>query len=1025
MPRSLQARTWILCLLCSSPLVHADDAANTFENEIRPLFAERCVKCHGPAKQEAGLRLDRRATALRGSDSGVVIVPGDPASSRLLDAVKRTGDVKMPPNRPLPEHEVAALERWIRAGAHWPEEERRHSVEPSFRSGPITEEERAFWSFQPVVRPEVPRVENESWCRTPIDRFILAKLEAAGLPVARDASRRTLARRLAFGVTGLPPTRDELYAFLRDTSPRSLELYVDRLLSSPHYGERWARHWLDVVRYADTAGETADYPVPLAWRYRNYVIDAFNADKPYDEFLREQIAGDILAQSAPRERCAELVSATGFLAVSRRFGFGIEEFQYLTIQDTIDTTGQAVLGLTIGCARCHDHKYDPINLDDYYAWYGIFDSTRYALSGDEKDKRERHFVPLIPLDAAAAADSAREGERQELTNELAALDRRVAELTSRLGTAPSAPLLGDFEHAPLDGQLGAPWDQRGAVVSAAAQSPYTNVNPRGTRGLRTNNDAGNNGCGCKLPRRTAAEHPKLYFNLDLRNVSANRRVDGSARIYLGEGPGISPAVEVFVHDDRFIIRDGDRDRDVARLLLGTWYNLQITLDLKERTYTGTIATPNSAVLFNGAMRSKWSGVIDTTFVDGYGGRMGVKPAQDIDNMTVRVVPIRPVDATKQDDPQSQELAALRAEIAARQRRRSAIKTEMQKLSQASYELAYAVREGKPHDSPIHLRGDPKRPGSVVPRRQLAVLGGQPIDNPGDTSGRLDLAKWLSAKSNPLTARVFVNRIWQHHFGIGLVATPNDFGQRGSQPSHPELLDWLASEFMERDWSVKEMHRLILSSRVYRLSSYAGDVQLDQATELERTRLFGRYRRRRLEAEAVRDAMLAVSGELDREPGRGHPFPPPSKWSYTQHGPFYAVYPTKKRSVYMMVQRLQSHPFLGLFDGPDPNATTAVRTETTTPTQALYLLNSPLVHEQATAFALRILAHSKDADERVQYAYECAFGRVPTQPEVARAMCFVGEYAEGSSHDHREDREIESWSALVRTLFARSEFLGTD
>ena len=748
MPGKLFSVSLALLVLGTTPIRAGEptpEAAAFFENRVRPLLAQECFKCHGPKKQQGSLRLDSRAALLQGGDGGPAVVPGSPATSRLIQAVSQTGDLKMPPKKKLTSAQVAVLARWIQMGAPWP----GARAAPT-RGGTITAAERTFWSFQPVANPAPPAVKDEAWPLSAVDRFLLARLEATGLKPAGMADKRTLLRRATFDLIGLPPTPAEVHAFLADDSPAAFARVVERLLASPHYGERWGRHWLDVVRYADTAGETADFPVPEASLYRDYVIDAFNRDKPYDAFIREQVAGDLLARQAPRQQYAELVTATGFLAISRRFGFDPQNYQHLTIQDTIDTLGQSVLGLSLGCARCHHHKFDPVTTADYYALYGIFDSTRYAFPGSEEKKRPADFPPLLPPNEAAA--------------------------------------------------------------------------------------------------RRQAKQP---------------------------------------------------------------------------------------------------------------------------------VPV-----------------------------------------------AYAVAEGKAHDARIQKRGEPRLPGESVPRRFLEILGGDALPPQEKGSGRLELAEWLTRPSNPLTARVMVNRIWQHHFGKGLVATENDFGTRGRRPTHPELLDYLAHRFMASGWSVKAMHRLIVLSRAYQLSMGhdARAAQLDPVNELH-----GRFSRRRLDAEAIRDALLAVGGNLDHSRGTAHPFPPVGRWGFTQHNPFTAVYPTNRRSVYLMTQRIKRHPFLALFDGPDTNASTPRRLNTTVPTQALFLMNDPFVHEQSAGLARRILLARQEDRGRVEWAFEVALARKPSADETSAALGFLRRYRqllEGAKVPAGQ-QQAQAWAAFARTLLTRNEFLFVD
>jgi hypothetical protein len=767
-----------LLIVVVNPARGGDAPTAFFENQVRPLLVKACQKCHGPTKQQGSLRLDSRDALMRGGDAGPAVVPGEPGKSLLIRAIAHKGDVRMPPKGKLSEQQVATLTRWVEMGAPWSADTQTVPV----RSGEITDADRRFWSFQPVKEPVLPPVQDMAWPVTALDRFILARLEAKNLRPAPLTDKQTLIRRATFDLTGLPPTPEEIDAFLKDETAEAFGRVVDRLLASPAYGERWGRHWLDVVHYADTAGETADYPVPQAYLYRNYVIDSFNADKPYDVFLREQVAGDILAAAGPPEKYAERVTATGLLAISRRFGFDPENYQHLTIQDTIDTLGQATLGLTLGCARCHDHKFDPVSRHDYYALYGIFDSTRYPYPGSEKSKRPVDFVPLLPTGEAASR--------------------------------------------------------------------------------------------------------KAAFDVEV-------------------------------------------------------------------------------------------------------GKWGVE--------------IKKLESEKN------------ASAAAEARRRL---DELQRTG--PYPLAYAVAEDRPHNARIQKRGEPADLGDEVPRRFLEIFGGDRLPVGASGSGRLALAEWLTRPSNPLTARVMVNRVWQHHFGTGLVATPNDFGARGRRPTHPELLEYLAWQFQHDGWSLKKLHRLMLTSRVYQLSSH---VDAPTATTDPENQLLAHYPRQRLDAESLRDAMLAISGKLDRSMGGPHPFPPVGQWNFTQHTPFTAVYDTNRRSVYLMTQRLKRHPYLALFDGPDPNASTPKREPTTVPTQALFLMNDPFVHEQARAFAEKLVTGSKDERERIDRAYRSTLGRLPTPEELQTVVVFLDAYRQRLNG--KPEAEAQAWAALARTLFARNEFFFVD
>jgi hypothetical protein len=771
-----------------------------FESRIRPVLVERCFPCHGGGATEGDLRVDSLEALQRGGARGAALVPGKQEDSLLIQAVRRTHqEVQMPPDEPLPLNIVADFEKWVQDGAPWPASEGQEpgTADPAFAARP-------HWAFQPLREDVQPPEDPAGWSEHPIDRFISAKHREVGLRPVEEADRRTLGRRMYFDLIGLPPSPAEMSALLADDTPDANERLIDRLLDSPRYGERWGRHWMDVVRYADTAGDNADYPIPEARLYRDYIIDAFNNDKPYDEFVREQLAGDLLARGESGARYAELVTATGFIALSRRYGTAPYELWHLTIEDTIDTVGQAFLGLSLKCARCHDHKFDPVTTEDYYALYGIFDSTQYPWAGAEEFHSKRthrlHFVPLLPDEEAAPV--------------LARFQEEQAELKLRIGE--------------MERQL-----------AAAAE----------------------------------ADQPSLQQELDrLRNEEFNRQRRG-----------------------------------------------------------------------------------------------------------------------------------LPAELPA----------------------AYAVREGAVHDVAVQHSGDPAQPGAVQPRGAIQFLRGDSLPAiPAGQSGRLQLAEWLADPAHPLPARVMVNRIWQQHFGRGLVETPSNFGTRGAAPTHPELLDWLATYFVEHGWSVKQMHRLILTSRTWRLS--ASDNAANAAIDTGNA-YYWRHDRRRLDAEAIRDAMLQVSGLLDLGRPAAHPFPAPQDWHWTQHNPFRDVYATRHRSVYLMTQRIQRHPFLALFDGPDTNASTGRRSVSTVPPQALYLLNSPEMQEIARGLAERAMSAASDSEIRIDTAYQLCFARPGAEAEIRAGQQYLSEYAASASAAGvpADECELLAWTSYARLLMASNEFMHVD
>lgn len=806
-----------------------EDAGTFFETKVRPVLATACVKCHGPDKASGGLRLDSRAALVEGGDSGPAIVPGDAEGSLLVQAVRHADDaLKMPPKESLPAGVVADLAAWVDSGAFWPA--------PVASEGTIAGERH--WAFGPL-RSDVPPEDPEGWAAGPIDRFLAARHRERGLRRVGPADRRTLIRRATFDLIGLPPEPERVEAFAADERPDAFERLIDELLASPRYGERWGRYWLDLARYADTAGDNSDYPIPEAYLYRDYVIDAFNADIPYDRFVHEQLAGDILAREGPPGDHARRVIATGFVAQSKRFGTRKLEDVHQIIEDTLNTTGQVVLGLSLRCARCHDHKFDPVPARDYYAMYGVFASTQYPFAGAEEERRPSEFAPLI------------------LPGEVKAREASHAERVAR---------------------------KKSEVEQAEASS----------------------------------ESGRRFKELEQAIAEAEGRLKAAEGAECGE----------------------------LERILEEWK----------------------------AERAKAKERLDA------------------------------------------ELKPLREQLAS-----------LEKTSPLEgAPVAYAVREGKPTDAAIQKGGDPRKTGEVVPRGVLGVLDPEGrLEIPEGASGRLELARWLTTgRAGELAARVMVNRIWQHHFGKAIVPTPSDFGLRGTPPTHPELLDWLAREFIAGGWSIKAMHRTIMRSKAYQLASAheAGSQAIDSGNAE-----YWRFDRRPLDAEALRDAVLLLGGGLDPARPGPHPFPPKDKWRYTAHHQFKALYESEHRSVYLMVQRLHPHPYLSLFHGPDTSMTTPVRDSAAVPLQALFLVNNGLVHRQAGGFAARLMERESEDRGRVRLAYLMAFARTPSEAEVAAALGFLESYrgalaAEGVAVDRVGS---ESWAAYARALLASNEFFYVD
>ena len=791
-------RVLLTVTLLVSPVAATDPAAvEHFEKKVRPLLLAQCAKCHGDAKPKGGLALTSRAAALRGGDSGPSVVPGKPAESLLVKAVKYTDEaLTMPPKGKLPAADIAALEKWIAAGAVWPGAATADPNSP--KAGPLfTDAQKKFWAFQEFKVPSSKLKVGAN----PIDGFILEKLDRAGLKLSSPADRRTLLRRVTFDLIGRPPTPEELTAFEADPSPNAFEKVVDRLLASPHYGERWGRHWLDVARYADSNGMDENTAFGNAYKYRDYVVRAFNEDKPFDRFVREQLAGDLLPDGDSRDRLAAL----GFLALGPKLLAEPDKQKMLLdiADEQLDTTGKAFLGLTLGCARCHDHKFDPIPTRDYYSLLGVFTSTRTMQN-----------LNTVAKTFERSADGAKTKERADAEKQLDKLRREVRLLERDFGKVPTTDKAKRTEI-----------HEKAEVKRAAIKKLEVTLPPN-----------------------------EFYLGVE----------EGSAAAY------------------------GTQPRNLYVQVRGNYLT------------AGEEAPPVFPRILAGETQPPF---------------VGVKP--------------NPAD------------------------KNAATKT----------------RFG-------HAR---------------------------DRSGRLELANWIADPKNPLTARVFVNRVWRHHFGEGLVRTPDNFGRLGDRPTHPELLDWLAAEFVAHGWSVKHLHKLILLSKTYQQSGGT-----PPATDVE-NELLSCFPRRRLEAESLRDSLLAVAGTLDRT--LGGTLYSGANLDYVGD----VKYDTRRRSLYLPVVRGKLFDFFQTFDFPDPAVTVGHRVATTVAPQALFLMNNPFVTARAAEFADRIVATGKTDPERVVFAYRQAHCRAPTPDEVSRATAFVTAYAKASGDP------TKAWAAFAQTLFASNEF----
>jgi mono/diheme cytochrome c family protein len=765
-------------------------AEEFFEAKVRPVLAARCQDCHGAEKAKGGLRLDARDAMLKGGDSGPVVVPGKPDESALIEAIRYEGGVQMPPKGKLKGEEIAALTDWVKRGAHWPSPRPGTGptaailAESAAHSAVVVERARSLWSFQPVGNPAPPEVRDRDWPASPIDRFVLARLEAGGLAPSPPADKAALIRRVTFDLIGLPPTPEEIAAFVRDETPDAFARLVDRLLASPHYGERWGRFWLDIARYGeDQAHSFQPRLYPYGFRYRDWLTRAFNRDMRYDRFILEQIAGDQL--DGPESERLDRLAALGFFACGPvYYGDGNKLDQYA---DRIDTLTRGFLGLTVACARCHDHKYDPIPTTDYYALEGVFASTDYV------------EVAAVPKEQVEAYNKAQA--------EIAAREKAIT-----------------------------------AFVKAEAE---------------------------RMKKKVANNELKAFE---------------------------------------------------------------------------------------------------------------------------RMLPAEPRAKVK----------ALRAEV-----------EDLKKKAPPKYPVIHSlVDASRATDMPVLVRGNAATPGAKVPRRFLAALGGDRATF-RQGSGRLELARAIADAGNPMTARVMVNRVWQHHFGRGLVGTDSNFGELGERPTHPELLDWLARRFVQGGWSLKSLHREILLSSTYQQSSRFDSQGF---TRDPGNTLLWRMNRRRLDVEAWRDAMLVVAGRLD--PAIGGP-------SISLDAPT-----NRRRTAYAAISRHDLAWMLRLFDFPDPNITSGRRVETTVPLQQLFVLNSEFMVGAARDVAARLgVAPSVERDdaEAIRRAYLLLYGRAATDREIALGLAYLNSPEAPATDDPhaKNPNDLSRWERYSQALLAANEFFFVD
>ena len=905
-----------------------------FEKQVRPILVEHCYECHSD-QPDGGLRLDSRQGLRSGGDSGPALEPGAPDSSLLVEAIRyRNPDFQMPPKGQLDPSLIETLEKWIAMGAPDPRAETVTSRAPV---GMSTEEGRKFWSFRPVASPTVPDLSDQDFVRTPIDAFILQSLNEKGMHPAPRAQSRVLIRRLYMNLIGLPPTPEEVERYMSDRSPQATRKLIDRLLNSPQYGERWGRHWLDVARYADSNGLDENLAFGNAWRYRDYVVDAFNNDKPFNRFLIEQIAGDLLPDATRETRIA-----TGFLVLGAKVLAepDREKLNMDTIDEQIDATGKVFMGMSLGCVRCHDHKFDPIMQRDYYALAAIFKSTKTF--GDTNTGAIKHWHEYVFV------------SEDELP-EFKALDAEIARLKKEASDWKNSAMtkLRTAAHARATEYLMActEFSQTDSLVRIAEVAEQYDLHPRILHHCRKH----------------------LEFNVDDEVFQPWHQLQQG----LTDSQQRCHAVES-LYRPLFDSATADEAKSVA--------------ESPPPTGSSTSDPAESAVVRP-----------DAKLV-----------AQALNDQSgFLAVPPKPEFAF---DPETLSEYNRRMEIA-----------RLFETKARDVPSAMGVTDDNVHPRlPIHVRGSHLNLGEEVAREFPEVMRNSDVRPtfPNHQSGRLELARWMASTQHPLTARVFVNRVWRWHFGEGLVRTTENFGVLGDRPSHPELLDWLTRWFMASGWSTKELHRLILTSSVYQMS--ANHPSESECGEVDpENRLLWHFRMQRMEPEQIRDSILAISRRLETTIS-GKTVPLRNRQFVFNHTSVdHTRYDSLRRAVYLPVIRNNLYTMFEQFDFPDPTMPTGNRSATVVAPQALLLMNADLVIDSAEDLAESLLALSASDSSRIETAYLRVLGRAPTDRESHRVLIFMEQIASAArvnSENLDRDQVVQGWSLFCQSLFASNEFM---
>jgi mono/diheme cytochrome c family protein len=907
-----------------------------FETKIRPIFANICSNCHGDTAT-SGLQVFSRETLLKGGKRGPAIVPNDPEKSLLIQAVRQIGDLKMPKGGKLPPEDVQNLTEWIRMGAPWPQ------TKPLIASGTpfkITPEQRAFWSFQPIKTPAAPAVKNTRWPETDIDRFVLAKLEAQGIAPGPMADRRTLIRRATFDLTGLPPTPEEIDAFEKDKSPNAFAKVVDRLLASPRYGERWGRHWLDVARYAEDDVRGLDpkgrgfMPFKSAYVYRDWVIKSFNDDLSYDKFVRYQVAGDLSDEKDPKTA----LPGTAFLGGGPWLWDQAEPVQGRADErnERIDAVSRGLLGLTVACARCHNHKYDPISQKDYYSLAGVFASSTYK---------------EYPLASEAQVASWKEKEQRYLD-----LQQELNEFTKAEGEQLSGILASQTSQ-----YMVAAWKVTGKLKSTVNE---------------------------------AADEDHLDPEMLDRWVK-----------FLAQPPKFYP----YLKDWQAMIAAGGKEEDEAKALADAFQDLVVRVETAERAIkeqNDIIKAKNDVKkhMLRDALPNEFE--TDDQFCPGCSLELKTLPTEQaslwldlfmysLNSDEEKFIPglfvfsdwglKRRLNAEWRD-----YITGIEKEI-----------ETLKKSLEPQYPFVHGLSDKtKPVNIAINLRGNPHNLGEEAPRRFLQVLRPEQSLPYMEGSGRLQLANEIIA--SPLSTRVFVNRVWKWHFGTGIVNTPDNFGFAGERPSNPDLLEYLAGRFRSTGFSLKKLQREIMLSAVYQTTA---DESKEAHEKDGNNRLYSHFNRQRLDAEQIRDSILFVAGDLDVKELGG-----PSK----DFGP-----ENTRRTVYCKVSRFRLNNYLQVFDFPNPSFTAEQRFSTNVPVQRLYFMNNDFVYDQAGKLAERVFPQSTD-EARITEAYRILYGRTPTKQEVDLGLHFLRTTPEKPGNTVNGE-PLTAWREYARVLLSANEF----